>query len=586
MHICILPDNDEYRLQLVFPYNEKTVDHCRSLCQKLTWKKFHFNKASRSWIFNFESFIEVADSFKHPDFVHEKLNISDNVFEEYLHWQDMEKAKKDSIERSKNIELATDLPLFGYQKNGANFVVKNKKVMLNDEMGLGKSLQTIAAFHYLGLRRVLIICPNTLKSNWQIEIRKWLGVKAHIADYSFVDGINIINYERLQKYFDEEDGSIFGDIKNFEWQMVVCDESHYIKERKTKRTKAVLQIVKSVDRVALLSGTPMINRPKELVTQLQAIDKLEEVFGGSWKFLQRYCGAKKTRWGWDFDGASHLTELKNKMSAFCIRRLTSEVLKDLPEERLITTVLDMPNRNKYLTMDMDMSAEITKSKDWTQSIYKSLKGASKEHTASVLMDYKNSPQFKKMTAYVMTKIEKLKQEAALQKVDAAKDIFEELIQNKKKAVVFCVHKNVVEKLSKLYPQSVVVTGDVDAKDRQELINKFQDDPETLFFFATIKTCSEGINLSASSTVIFMEYSWTPIDHVQAKSRITGLRSLGKKGYLDIHFLFLKDTIEEDIAEILVDKSLNFEETFEGRLLTRVLDRFIQKENTDEQIQVS
>lgn len=566
MQIELLRGNEYFDLRLIFKYDNKLVNTCRELKTKLGWQNFSWNQDAKAWVFKSDVYKTVLESFR-------GVHLSDDVLQYITNKENRMKREAKKVEESKLNEIDINLPLYGYQKTGVNFAVQNKKVMINDEMGLGKSLQAIGVMHYLGLKQILIVCPNSLKSNWQREIFKWTKQKSYIVENRFVNGINIINYEKLLKFKDTESAKIQLDIyvKSFNWQLLIVDESHYIKEGKSQRTKLVLSLCKEIERVILLTGTPMLNKPKELITQIKAVGHIDK-FGDDWKFLFRYCNPKRNGFGWDFAGASNLEELNNKIQSFSIRRMKKDVLTDLPDKSINTTILDMPEPEKYEAVENGVYSDLFSTNDSIQEFYKSLAGKSSEQKAKLIVERQKSQQYREMSSEILVQIERLKQESARQKVIASDYIFQEHIQNKTKVIVFTLHKKTATDLNRLYPMSVFITGDVKPDERMRRIDQFQNDPETLFFFATMKTAGVGFNLTASSEVVFMELGWTPADHKQCEDRAW---RIGQKNNVNVNYLILKNTIDEDIIDLLLNKSNVIEKSVGGELLSKLMLKHIK-----------
>lgn len=561
MQIELLRGNKFFDMRLIFKYDDKLVGQCRKLKEQLGWQNFSWNQESKAWVFKSDVYKNVLDSFR-------GVYISDDVLQYLTNLENRRKEETLKAEKAKITEIDIDLPLYPYQKIGVNFAVENKRVMINDEMGLGKSLQAIGAFHYLGFQQVLIICPNSLKSNWQREIFKWTKRKSRIVEDRFVPGINIINYEKLLKFKDPEAKKITISeyVKSFNWQMLIVDESHYIKESKSQRTKLVLSLCRDIEYVLLLTGTPMLNKPKELITQIKAVGHID-TFGDDWKFLFRYCNPKRNGFGWDFAGASNLEELNRKIQKFSIRRMKKEVLTDLPDKTINTTLLDLPEPKEYEKVENGVYTDLFNSNESIQAFYKSLAGKSSEEKARLILQRKMSKETQQMTSEILVQIEKLKQESARQKVIASENIFQEHIANKSKVIVFTLHKKTTYDLHRMYPQSVAITGDVKNEHRMAYIDQFQNDPETLFFFATMKTAGVGFNLTASSEVLFMELGWTPAEHKQCEDRAW---RIGQKNNVNVNYLVMNNTIDMDIIDVLLNKSNVIEQSVGGELLSKLI----------------
>lgn len=561
-----------FTLALRFAYNVATVEKCRALKEDIGWQNFQWNADIKAWLFNISSLEHVIRAFTPVE-----------VPEEVLRELQVKKAQEQALIDSKKTAIKTSLPLFEYQKTGTNFAIAVKKGMINDDMGLGKSLQSIAAFYHLNLKRILIICPNSIKTNWQREISKWINRPSNIIEDGLYDGINIINYERLLKFSEPAKNgkhkkelkiSMCKDFLNFKWDMIICDESHYIKNSNSKRTVLVHSLTENCERVLLLTGTPILNRPSELIPQLKAIGKLEVFAKDEWKFKFSFCGPKRNDYGWDFSGASNINELAEKMKTVSIRRLKQEVLHDLPDKLIHNTVLDLPEPKAYKKIADEVKKEIIALDEQYALFYKGLKNLSETERAERLLAKMLNPDNQKKVAETLVMIEKLKQETARQKVIASEDIISEYIENRRKLIIFTVHKKIAYDLQKKYGSAVVVTGDIKPADRMKAIDLFQEDPNILLFIATMKTAGVGYNLTAASEVLFMELGWTPAEMKQCEDRAW---RIGQKSKVNINYLLMEGTIDEDIVEILQNKSKVIEGAVEGQLLNSVVLNFLARQ---------
>lgn len=554
--------NADYPLLFTFKYSPQLVNTCRLIKDKFGFVNFRYDGNYKGWLSKWICFEEIQNCFPH-------INIPPDLIEEY------KAAAQDQILKitSKDQELEIDLPLFDYQKRGVNFAYHNKKCFNNDEMGLGKSLQSIAIIKHLDLKNVLIICPNSLKPNWKREVRKWINKEAIIVEESIInDRINIINYEKLSKFILSNDDPESKKIKlspeiNKIWDLIILDESHYIKEGKSKRTKISSMLCKLSDRVILLTGTPMLNKPKELIPQIKAIDRMGD-FGTEWNFLNRYCDPKHNGFGTDFNGASNIEELKVKLEQFSIRRLKKDVLKDLPDKMINNILIDIHEPKVYNKLERELRQELLDTDDKYKNFYKDLAGKSKEERSEVIVKSKMEGQFKNLTTNVLTMIEKLKQESARQKVIASAELLNSYRDSKTKTVVFCTHKKTVRDLSNSYFQnSVMITGDIKPEDRIKALDMFENSPDIYFVFATMATVGTGFNITCASNVLFMELGWTPAEHKQCEDRCWRIGQVNK---VFVNYLIAKDTIDEDIIEILNSKSEIIENTVVGELLNKLI----------------
>lgn len=552
VRIIITKSKSKYHdLALQFVYNQEIVDVCRVLKDELGWKDFGFNGETKTWDFSLGVLNKVMARF--PEAIIDEQASIEIVSRQQSILEEESKLKK---ARSK-VEIES-LPLKEYQKIGVSFLAHMDNCILADEPGLGKTLQAIGAIVYLNLKQVLIVCPASLKSNWQNEIYKWTKMKSTIIKNEIVDGINIINYEMLDKI-----------SHDFKWEVIVADESHALKNRKAKRTKAFADIAKSANRVWLLSGTPVLNRPIELVSQLEILNRIDR-FGGYWKFQLRYCNGHVNNWGhWDFTGSSNLEELKEKLETIMIRRSKDDVLGELPEKTVSTTLLDIPDIEGYNKFKDNLREEINNSKAEIKDIYRQLSGMTDIEKASYLTGLRKNKHYQTLISTALSSIEKIKQEVVRQKLLVINDILEPLIANRIKTVVFTTHKSTAFLLNSSFPNSVIITGDTPVAQRQQIVDEFQNNKDILFFFGTMRTIGTGITLTEATNAIFIELDWTPSIHRQAEDRI---HRIGSMYPVTIKYLVMKDTIEEDIIDLLMQKDNVIQGITGDNMLVKLLSR--------------
>lgn len=233
-----------------------------------------------------------------------------------------------------------------FQKAGVAYALRSKRTFIADQMGLGKTVQALATIQAADAYPALIIVPASLKINWKREAEKWLPNKTATVVTSGKNSkhdpnadITIINYDILGKHYEELLARGFA--------AVILDESHYIKNHKAKRTKLCRDLAKGAKVRLLLSGTPLLSRPQELISQLEILDRLDEL-GGFWGFANRYCNAQRTRFGLDMSGAAHLDELNEKLRGSCyVRRTKDQVLTELPAKQHAVLPVALSNRWEY-----------------------------------------------------------------------------------------------------------------------------------------------------------------------------------------------------------------------------------------------
>lgn len=451
--------------------------------------------------------------------------------------------------------------LFPYQMEGVQRLLQSKRILLGDEMGLGKTVQTIEAINQLSLPRdakILILCPKSLLDVWKNELHNWLSVPflvqlaATTKVPEFVNrSITVMNYDICHKHRSQLMDTFF--------DILICDEAHYLKNKDAMRTKAVLGDGSKSgipsDRLWLLSGTPVLNRPLELYPLLRAIDPTE--FGSFKAFADRYCDPKTLKdsrgnYRKDYSGAKNLGELAKRLSPIMIRRYKSDVLNQLPPKfRSCKCLLD--------SGEADLERERIKDILMERSSYDdSLVLEDFGSHASSLIQYLgrdvnlNDP---KRRNEIMGLIATVRRQTAISKVDAAIDLLENLIVNEK-VVVFAHHREVIHKLVDAFgSRAVCVLGGMNVDDRSDAVFRFQNDPNARMFVGSIRAAGVGLTLTASSRVVFLEFDWSPAVMSQAEDRC---HRIGARGSILIEYYVFPNTIDEWIARSLMTKQSNID----------------------------
>lgn len=392
--------------------------------------------------------------------------------------------------------------LLPFQAEGKEWLTSNFRCLLADEMGLGKTVQVLSLAQELpGIQKVLIVCPASLKLNWIREMKTW--APKFLNRHSVLSGASIgspsdftvVNYDILSGRIDE--------LAAVKWDLVVADEAHNLKNTQAKRSSAFFGNLINANRLILLSGTPIPNRPKELWPLLRALDETE--WEDREKFEARYCGGHYGDRGWWADGSTNLGELNAKLQPFMLRRLKKDVLLELPDKFYQTVELE----TKDVWSERD---EIT-----------------------------------------LDEMATLRREEGLAKVSSVCEHLEELLVERKKVVVFHYHREVGLALFNHFPSSVWVHGGTENGTRQTLVDRFQNEVGTELFIGQIQAAGEGITLTASDTVCFAELDWVPGRMKQAEDR---LHRVGQKANVLVQHLVGEGTFDAWMSELLIKKSLN------------------------------
>jgi SWI/SNF-related matrix-associated actin-dependent regulator 1 of chromatin subfamily A len=440
-----------------------------------------------------------------------------------------------------------------YQKAGIAFAADKPGVLIGDEMGLGKTIQAIGIVNARpDVRSVLIICPASLKTNWRRECEKWLArpMSVAVANGTFPEAdVVIVNYDVVKKHRAAIDAR--------PWDLLVCDEAHYLKNPKAARTKAVLGGDKGADAVepikagqrVLLTGTPIVNRPVELWPLVHALDPQglgADFFG----FARRYCGARRNSFGWDFTGASHLDELQDRLrGSIMVRRLKSDVLKELPAKRRQLVPVEAKGALAKVAGRMDAAWERSEAEA------ERLRAMAEMAKAEGGESYKRAVEnLRSHQRAAFAELSRIRHELALAKVPAVVEHAKDLLETADKLVVMVHHQDVAQQVhDELHAAGfgpVMVHGAVSLDQRQRAVDAFQTLPAVRVFIGTIRAAGVGLTLTASSTVLFGELDWVPGNVSQAEDRC---HRIGQTNSVLVQHLVVDGSLDARLAQVLVDK---------------------------------
>lgn len=421
---------------------------------------------------------------------------------------------------------------YPYQLDGIAFGLKHRRILIGDEPGLGKTLQSIGIVDTAGAYPALVICPSSLKINWQREFEKFSDKKALILDnatrtawpYFLQIGmfhVAIVNYESLRKYFVWDTGGkdfrlkdvVFNDaIKVF--RSVIIDESHRVKDPSAQQTIFTRGIAEGKEWRILLSGTPVVNRAEDLVAQLSIMGRLQE-FGGRAKFLA------------DYGENDNLEELSQQLYRRCmIRREKEKVLTQLPDKTRTDLYVDIANREEYSLAEADLAEYL---RQYTECTDREIR--------------------RKMRMEALVKFMTLRSLSAVGKVKQAIDFVRVFLASGKPLILFCSLHEIVDELCKAFPEAVTVTGRDNATDKQAAVDAFQSGDAKLIV-CSIKAAGVGLTLTASSNVAFIELPWTYADCCQCEDRA---HRIGQKDNVNCYYLLGHHTIDHTLYRLIHHK---------------------------------
>lgn len=467
------------------------------------------------------------------------------------------------------------LELYPFQKEGVRIMTNSEtNILLADEMGLGKTPQ---ASMYLRNRKnslpALIISPASLKENWKKEVKTWTGKDAYVIEgrkpeYFSKEFIKkypvvIINYDILGtdnpedkqyrkslkekiKKLKEREKVIFDDElrrsirkklkmynainRNFkvkvdgwcdelvklEFNTIIGDEIQYISGADTIRSRAVSQICFSLPEAKkiFISGTPYETKTAQFYTCLHILSPMD--FSDEYKFKMRYCAPEKTFFGWKFEGLSNAKELHQIISKFMIRRLKKDVLKELPPKVRSVVPMKISPSDRKIYDESDHELEL-----------------------AIMNKEKNA----------LSKLEALKQVSFNAKINSMIQWIKDYLEVNDKLVVFIWHKESCEILKNEFKKvQVSITGETPAKDRQRIVDEFQNNKKVKLFIGQIKSAGVGLTLTKSTAVAFLEFGNTAPGMEQAEDRVHRISQ--EADCVFAYYLIMENSIDEQQMEVL------------------------------------
>lgn len=506
---------------------------------------FRWDPANKQW---YTTSADVAAKLMDPDGAAKVL----------AEHQAKQAARQDKIVLSRASDAEVDLPCpeglayLPYQRAGIAAALDRENVLFGDEMGLGKTIQAIGVINAdPTIKKVLIICPASLKLNWRRELQKWLTRKMSIviakkgAEVGYCD-ITIVNYDILTK--------MALDLRAPQWDLLICDESHYLKNPDAKRTQMVVgrekkgvveQAPINARRKIFLTGTPIPNRPIEGWTTFHYL--AGEEFRSFFGYAKRYAAAYQNGYGWDFSGAANLPELQDKLRAtIMIRRLKADVLTELPAKRRSVIEIEANGasgavkaeqaaweRNEEAMIAIRAAVELAKASDDPA-----------DYAAAVA-------RLKEAAQAAFTEMSKLRHATAVAKIPYVIEHLRGAIEDGSKVVVFAHHHDVIEALAAEFgSEAVSLYGSVAIEARQAAVDRFQSDPTCKVFIGGILAAGVGITLTAASHVVFAELDWVPGNITQAEDRC---HRIGQRDMVLVEHLVLEGSIDARMAHTLVEK---------------------------------
>jgi SWI/SNF-related matrix-associated actin-dependent regulator 1 of chromatin subfamily A len=438
-----------------------------------------------------------------------------------------------------NILSKQNKKLYKHQEEGVKFLLSRNGCILADDMGLGKSIQSIVAALESGAKKILVVCPSSTKINWEREIntfcdettiidgKKWSEAKFTIINFDILKNFHtIVDRKKLKEKGQIE---INRDLVNSEFDLCIIDEAHYLKNNESIRGKIMVELsVKfNISKVWLLTGTPVANRPMDFFNLLKII---KSPIAQNWKhYAVRYCEGKQffrtlkngqKKQIWLTDGASNLEELASKTKNIILRRLKTEVL-------------DMPD--KVIT---PMYQELDK-KGWSE--YEKLWD---DYIRVRILDGKKTNENQKDLIELIL----LRKFIAAQAIPYTIEMAENAIEMGRKVIIFTSFTEELEILSNHFGKLAVKhNGPMTTLQKQKSVDAFQENKKVKVFIGNIKSAGVGITLTEGTVVIFNTFDWVPGNNEQAEDRAF---RIGQKNDVNVYYQLFKDTISIRMWEML------------------------------------
>ena len=486
---------------------------------------------------------------------------------EAVWWQPLGRAEVErrnaAVEASRAVSADVVLPCpeglayLPFQRAGIALMRERPACLLCDEQGLGKTVQAIGIINCdKTVRRVLVVCPATLKVNWRNELNRWLvrPLKVSVQNSGeawtgeLVDVV-IVNYDILGKF-----PEIFAD----RWDMLIADEAHFVKNRNAQRTKLLLGATRACDRErfpgvqarrrVFCTGTPILNKPIEIFPMLESLEP------GKWTFRDkiRYCAGFQGKWGWDFTGAAHLDELQERLrSSIMVRRLKRDVLTDLPAKR--RQIIELPaNGTAGLCRDeIELYDGSDEEMEYARADMALAAAADDDEAYRQAAD-----RLRKAAAVAFTRIAKVRHEIALAKAPKVVEHVRGILEETRKVVVFAHHLDLIEIMRAEFDadgfEPLVITGETPVDERQQIVTAFNTDPKHRALILGIRAAGVGLSVRASVEV-FAELDWVPGVIAQAEDRCHGIGRGIEGEPLLVQHLVLEGSLDARMVKTVIAK---------------------------------
>lgn len=378
-----------------------------------------------------------------------------------------------------------------------------------------------------GARKVLIVCPASLKINWEREIRNYSDKKILIVEgrkWGHTFDFYIINYDIIKNYHTtdrSEDSDDYKLLINTNFDLAIVDEAHYVSNTTANRTRLLNDVLDTIPKVWLLTGTPMTSRPINYFNLLKIVNSPLTL---NWQsYVRRYCAGYQFKVNgrkvWNTSGASNLDELRERTKNLVLRRMKTDIL-DLPDKIINPVFLEL--KSTFYDEELEEFMRITKENKDKESI-----------------------------SVTINRLMKIRQLIAMEKVPFTCELIDKFIEQNRKVIVFTNFTSSLDMIHEKYKKkSVVLDGRMSKNKRQESVDRFQNEDKVKVFISNIVAGGVGITLTAAETVIMNDLSFVPAHHSQAEDRAY---RYGQKNNVLVYYPIFENTVEKIVYNILQKK---------------------------------
>jgi SNF2 family DNA or RNA helicase len=534
-----------------FAYDRELLERFKFEIDGRKW-----NKEDRHWEVPAPQIVKMVELFGGPTNISADDGVKKMYREEIKRRKHLDEIR---VKEDTDIEIPTKLDLFPYQKVGVEFVIRaGGRAMIADSMGLGKTVQAIGYAAYNG-SKTLIICPKSVVVGWAREIERFTGKKATIWSNQFKhtptpttvgkitngsellehnNQYHLIHYNAVEKRAQE--------LRAAKFDLLVCDEATYIKNRKTKRAKSILGDSKDkklypgikTKEVIFLTGTPILNRPIEAFTLLNFLDPNR--FNNFYQFAQKYGG-------WQGSEPRNLDDLHERTKDLVIRRLKKDILTELPAKQ---------RNDLYVELT---PAEHKEYEQLLQKLFRKWRSLGKPTIA----------EMPTIQNYLISK-----------KMPRLHEMVDEMLEQDRGVLIYCCYVEPLKQLAKHYgDKAAIIHGQMTTTERQKSIDALKSGKAKvgLFSLGAGAMGIDGLQYSID-TVIFLDRWWVPAIHEQAEDR---LFRIGQTKQVQAYYMTCEGTIDEDMSALLSEKMSVVEQIVDGQIISNpatksVFGEFVNK----------